>query len=170
MKKVIVGIVMLATGNMTSGVDFTQLLTQDDIEFQEFENSIGVALGSELESEWPWGSYNQWQCFSVENLIYDCANYDSGTLVPSLSVATEHEIFLFDVHVEDRLDCEQTLMQWRALINRGRDVCIFAAQMPDVDIEPDGSRPQSLWYINRIKGVDGYWNLFDESPEFQGEN
>jgi hypothetical protein len=72
--------------------------------------------------------------------------------------------------VGDRLDCEQTLSQWRALIDGGREVCIFVAHMPDVDMELDVDRPQSLWYINRIKGVGGYWNLFEESPEFQTEN
>ena len=151
------------------GLTYGELLTQEDLEFQELDNSNGVALGSVHRSEWPWGSYNQWQCFSIENLSYDCANYDNGTLVPSLSVITDREIFLFDVHVEDRLECEQTLWQWRALIDRGREVCIFAAHMPDVDMESGGDRSQSLWYINQIKGVGGYWNLFEKSPEYQDE-
>lgn len=89
---------------------------------------------------------------------------------PRLSVETENEILFFDVHVEDRLDCEQTLAHWRDLIKGGREVCIFAAHVPYVDMDSDGDRPQSLWYINRIKGVGGYWNLFEESPEYQTEN
>lgn len=158
---------LLAVCISAVGFTYNELLTKDDVDFQELDNSNGVALGSVLKSEWPWGSYNQWQCFSIENLSYDCADYDNGTLVPSLRVTTDREILLFDVHVEDRLECEQTLLQWRALIDHGREACIFAAHMPDVEMESDGDRPQSLWYISRIKGVGGYWNLFEESPEFQ---
>lgn len=167
MKSLIVGLGLLAVCASASGFMYTQLLTQDDIEFQEFDNAQGVALGSELKNEWPWGSYNQWQCFDISMLTYDCADYDYGTLVPSLRLDTEQEILHFDVHVEDRLDCQQTLSQWRSLIDRGNEVCIFAAHMPDVDMGLDGNKAQSLWYINRLKGVDGYWNLFEESPEFR---
>lgn len=170
MKKMIVALVLFAVCISAVGFRYSELLTQEDIEFQELDNSNGVALGAEIESEWPWGSYNQWQCFSVENLRYDCADYDNGTLVPSLSIVTQQELLLFDVHVEDRLDCKQTLSQWRTLIDGGREVCIFAAHMPDVEMESDGDRPQSLWYINRIKGVRGYWNLFEEDPGFRTEN
>lgn len=138
------------------------------MEFQRIDNANGVALGSELKSEHPWGSYNQWQCFHMSQVEFTCADYDHGNLVPSISVTTESDLFLFDTHVEDRLDCEQTLSAWRQLLVGGSEVCIFAAHMPDVDLDSDGRLPQSLWYISRLKGVGGYWNLFEESPEFRG--
>ena len=170
MKKIIIGAVLLIFCILLSGFVYTQLLTQEDIEFQEFDNAQGAALGSISKIDWPWESYNQWQCFSIKKLNYDCADYVNGALVPSLRVETQQEIFLFDVHVEDRLDCEHTLAQWRTLIGGGQEVCIFAAHMPDVDIDAENGKPQSLWYINRLKGVDGYWNLFEESSEFRDQN
>lgn len=128
------------------------------------ENTQGVALGSADKSEWPWGSYNHWQCFELENLKLDCSIYDQKTLVPSIIAETADRIFFFDVHVEDRLPCIQTLDKWHGLMNGGKEACIFAAHMPDVDgLEPG----QSLWYINRIKGLNGYWNLFEESLEYR---
>ena len=167
MKKIIVALGLFMVCGSVAGFTYSELLSQEDIEFQELDNSKGVALGSAFESELIWGSYKQWKCFGVENLSYDCADYDNGPLVPSLSVEAEHETLIFDVHVEDRLDCEQTLAQWRTLINGGSEACIFAAHLPDVDMESGGVRPQSLWYINRIKGAGGYWNLFQESLEPQ---
>ena len=166
MKKIISGTVLLTFCILLSGFVYTQFLTQEDIEFQEFDNAQGAALGSAPKMQWPWESYNQWQCFSIEKLNYDCADYDNGTSVPSLRIEAEQDIRLFDVHVEDQLDCEQTLDRWRALIDGGQEVCIFAAHMPDVDLDDEGGKPQSLWYINRIKGINGYWNLFEESTEF----
>lgn len=145
---------------------YSQLLSDEDIEFQRIDNERGVALGSELRSEHPWGSYNQWQCFSLEMVEFECADYDYGTLVPSLRVESEEEIFLFDTYVEDLLDCEQILSIWRNLVSGGKEVCVFAANMPDVDLGLDQNRPQSLWYINRLKGIGGYWNLYEASPAY----
>ncbi|HMN69207.1 MAG TPA: hypothetical protein PKC28_11760 [Bdellovibrionales bacterium] len=167
MKKYIVALGVLVGCASAFGFTYAQLLSENDMEFQRIDNANGVALGSELKSEHPWGSYNQWQCFHMSQIELTCADYDHGTLVPSISVATEREIFLFDTHVEDRLDCEQTLSSWRRLLAGGSEACIFAAHMPDVDLDSDGDLPQSLWYINRLKGVGGYWNLFEESLEFQ---
>lgn len=166
MKRWMVVIFSFAICVSASGFVYTQLLSDDDLEFQRIDNENGVALGSELRSEHPWGSYNQWQCFSLEKVKFDCVDYDHGTLVPSIRVESEGEIFLFDTYVEDRLDCEQTLSRWQNLAAGGREICVFAAHMPDVDLDLDQNRPQSLWYINRLKGAGGYWNLYESSPVY----
>ncbi len=166
MKKWIALFCLFAICASASGFVYTQLLSDDDLEFQRIDNDNGVALGSALRSEHPWGSYNLWQCFSLEIVEFDCADYDHGTFVPAIRAETEREVFLFDTHVEDRLDCEQTLLKWRDLVLGGKEICVFAAHMPDVDLDLDQNRPQSLWYINRLKGVGGYWNLYESSPEY----
>lgn len=168
MKRCLLALGVLIGCASAFGLTYAQLLSENDLEFQRIDNASAVALGSELTSEHQWGSYNQWQCFNMSQIELTCADYDHGTLVPSIRVATEREIFLFDVHVEDRLDCEQTLSAWRKLLVGGIEACIFAAHMPDIDLDLDGELPQSLWYINRLKGVGGYWNLFEESPQFRG--
>jgi hypothetical protein len=119
MKKIFIVLGLMVGCATAFGIVYSQLLTEEDIEFQENENAQGVAMSSLDESEWPWESYNQWQCFDVSSISYERA-----------------------------------------------EVCIFAANMPDVDMDDGGDKPQSLWYINRIKGAGGYWNLFEESLEF----
>ncbi len=163
MRNLVAGLLIFSACVSASGRMYTWLLSQEDADFQEFSNAQGSALSSEVESERPWESFNEWKCFGTVTLDFDCVEYDHGLMVPTLSVETEQEIFHFDVHVEDRLDCNATLKQWRALVAEGREVCVFAAQVPDVEMGLDGSKPQSLWYINRVKGEGGYWAPFDES-------
>lgn len=166
MKKWIAAFCLFAVCASASAFVYAQLLSEDDLDFQEIDNNYGSALSSGLQSSNHWESYNQWQCFNLEMVKFDCVDYDNGTLVPSIRVESQKEVILFDTHVEDRLDCEQTLSRWKNLAAGGREVCIFAAHMPDVDLGLDEGRPQSLWYINRLKTVGGYWKLFEESPEF----
>lgn len=143
------------------------LLAESDLEFQKTDNTQGPALGSTLLQEGGWASYNQWQCFSLEDAIMDCAVYDDGALVPSIRIETPKHTYLFDTHVEDKLSCSETLEKWNELAGNGTEICVFAAQMPDVDFGNDEQIQQSLWYINRIKMSGGYWNLFEESQEIK---
>lgn len=166
MKSWIAAFCLFAICISASALVYSRLLSDEDIEFQRLDNENGVALGSELQSEHPWGSYNQWQCFRLETVEFVCADYDYGTLVPSLRVESDEEVFLFDTYVEDRLDCKQTLLHWQNLTVGGREICVFAAHMPDVDLDLDQNKPQSLWYINRLKGAGGYWNLYEASPTY----
>ncbi len=161
MKKVIIVISLFAVCTTASAFVYTQVLSEDDLVLEQIDNENGTAMSSVPESENPWESYNQWQCFDMATVEFTCAVYDLDTLVPSLRVETASEVFLFDTHVEDRLDCEQTLSIWRDLVSGGKEICVFAAHMPDVDLDLDQNRPQSLWYINRLKGANGYWNLHE---------
>lgn len=167
MKKVIIIFSLLAICATASAFVYTQLLSEDDLVFEQIENENGTAMSSVPESENPWESYNQWQCFDMAVVEFTCAAYDQDILVPSLRVETASEVFLFDTHVEDRLSCEQTLQIWQNLAAGGKEICIFAANMPDVELELDNNKPQSLWYINRIKGANGYWDLRAPSSEHE---
>lgn len=159
MKKIIVVFSLFAVCATASAFVFTQALSEADLEFERNNKENGAALSSAFDSEFQWESYNQWQCFEMASVEFTCADYDHGSLVPALRVEVESEIFLFDTHVEDRLNCEQTLQRWRNLTAGGKEFCIFAANMPGVNLELDHNKPQSLWYINRIKGAGGYWDL-----------
>jgi hypothetical protein len=166
MKRWMVVIFSFAICASASAFVYTHLLSEDDLEFQTIDNNNGSALSSSLQSDSHWESYNQWQCFNLEMVKFDCADYDHGTLVPAIRAETESEVFLFDTHVEDRLDCEQTLSRWQNLAAVGREICIFAAHMPDVDLGLDQHKRQSLWYINRLKGAGGYWYLYESSSVY----
>ena len=145
-----------------SAYAFTELISYEDIVFQEQFYARGEALSSSDDSEFKWESYNQWQCFKTDQLFFECVEYDSEIFVPSISVETDADIFHFDVHVEDKLDCQQTINIWKKLFQFGPQACIFAANLPDVDFDVENGKPQSLWYIQRLKGVQGYWDLNSE--------
>ena len=100
-------------------------------------------------------------CASASGFVYTQLLSDED-----LESESEEEVFLFDTYVEDRLDCEQTLLRWQNLAAGGREICIFATHMPDVDLGLDQNKPQSLWYINRLKGAGGYWSLYESSPAY----
>lgn len=161
MKKVIIIFSLFAVCATASAFVYTQVLSEDDLAFEQIDNENGTAMSSVPDSENPWESYNLWQCFDMATVEFTCAVYDQDTLVPSLRVETTSEVFLFDTHVEDRLSCEQTLQIWQNLASGGKEICIFAASMHDVELELDNNKPQSLWYINRIKGANGYWDLHE---------
>jgi hypothetical protein len=143
----------------SSGDIYTRLLTQYDLDFQERDNEDGPELSSIIGSKLPWESYNKWQCFGLADTHYDCSVYGDDLLVPNIIVETPQHIFHFDTHLDDNFECEQTLSHWRDLIDGGEELCIYAAQMPNVDLGQDEGRSQSLWYIDQIKGAAGYWGL-----------
>lgn len=152
-----------------SGYGFvrSELLEESDIHWQQINNFQGPALGDTLIYEGGGASYNKWQCFPFHNANLECATYDEDTLVPSIRVEADNHTYLFDTHVEDRLSCNETLQKWAELASDGNEVCILAAQMPDMDFGVEKDRQQSLWYINQIKLASGYWNLFSESEEYK---
>ena len=166
MKKWVVAFCLFSICASASAFVYTHLLSEDDLDFQTIDNNNGSALSSGLQSDSHWESYSQWQCFNLEVVKFDCVDYDHGTLVPAIRAEAESEVFLFDTQVEDRLDCEQTLSVWRDLVSGGSEICMYAAHMPDVELGLDQNKPQSLWYINRLKGAGGYWNLYESSPTY----
>lgn len=169
MKKWIALFVFVVFCVSASAFMYSNLLGQDDLEFQIIDNENGVAIGSGLQNEDSWESYNQWQCFELEKIKFDCAEYDYGKLVPSIRVESKEGVMLFDTHVEDKLNCLQTLSVWRDLVNGGREICILAAHMPDVDLGTYQEKPQTLWYITKLKGVGGYWNVTGVSADFNAK-
>jgi len=166
MKKWVVTFCLFSICASASTFFYRNLLVEDDLDYQTIDNNNGSALSSGLQSDSHWESYNQWQCFNLTVVEFYCVDYDRGTLVPAIRAEAESEVFLFDTHVEDRLDCEQTLLVWRDLVLGGTEICAFAAKVPAVDLGLDENKPQSLWYIRRLKGTNGYWDLFESSPEY----
>lgn len=147
------------------GFVYNQLLSDCDLAIEPSDNEQGVAIGSELLSEQPWRSYNRWNCFALEMVNFECADYNYGNLVPSVRVESEEEIFFFDTYLNDRRDCAQTLSLWQTLVEGGREISLLAAHMPDVEMSLDQGKPQRLWYIKRLKGLRGYWGAVESWPE-----
>ena len=114
-----------------------------------------------------WESFNQWQCFSKEQLYFECVNYDENTLVPSIRVETDVESLFFDLHVEDNFACEETLAIWDDLFQGGAEFCVYAAHMKSFDLDKDeeSQKVQTLWYIEKLKGHSGYWDIYKPQRE-----
>jgi len=144
-----------------SAFGFITLLDESDFGMQQDDNQDGPALSSASNIDFQWESYNQWQCFSRDQITLDCAEYDESSMVPSIRAESASGIFFFDLHVEDGLLCENTLAEWRNLVNSGNETCIFAAHMPSVEmgVDENSNKQISLWYIDQIKGKGGYWAL-----------
>ncbi|MCM0605099.1 MAG: hypothetical protein KA715_03340 [Xanthomonadaceae bacterium] len=138
--------------------------------FELLESRPSIVSTNKHEN--PWESYDQWQCFSLNQITFECATYDRDTLVPSIKAKNDKGIIFFDVHVEDELHCEDTLIQWRDLVHGGSKICLLAAYMPDVDMGVDEAtkKPNSLWYIDQIKSRNGYWKLKDFSNDEESFN
>lgn len=136
---------------------FSNILTQEDFDMQREHFEDGPTMTS-VSGDWK--SYNQWQCFNVNQIEFDCAVYDyDKKLVPHLKIQYSSFRYEFDLHVEDGFDCRKTLETWADLMDGSREICIYAAFMPGVR-ETDYPSDWYLWYIHTIKTSNGYWNLF----------
>ncbi len=135
------------------------LLTSEDWKYQ-FNHGQIAELGSAIEEVESWESFNQWLCFSNQQIEFLCAVYDENTLVPSLFIENAYGIFLIDAHVEDRLDCQDTIEHWKELASSNPDICVFAAHMPQVKFDDESKKPRNLFYIKRLKTSLGYWDAY----------
>ena len=159
MKKIVLICIIVVFSFSTFG--YINILNDLDIQMQNEDTQVGPAMSSGLHQEFQWQSYNEWNCFPKTLLSFDCVIYDEDTEVPSIVYATDEMMYIFDLHVEDRKDCKSTLETWKALAPDDSQLCIYAAHMPAVDWA-EGEQNNSLWYINQIKGENGYWKLFDD--------
>lgn len=144
---------------------FNSLLTDDDFATAEYAYLGGPTLSSAEGEDTQWESYNQWQCFPSHGISFDCIEYEGGQFVPSLSTVTENGVIAFDIHLEDGISCDDTIPKWRELIGNGEEVCVFAAHIPTVEMATTDTsgKALSLWYIDQIKGQNGYWKIGDYS-------
>jgi hypothetical protein len=151
----------LLVGNVGAG-PFDSLLTWEDREMEREDFLDGPSLTSMSDHQVHWESFNQWQCFSKEQLYFECVNYDENTLVPSIRVETDVESLFFDLHVEDNFACEETLAIWDDLFQGGAEFCVYAAHMKSFDLDKDeeSQKVQTLWYIEKLKGHSGYWDIY----------
>lgn len=101
-----------------------------------------------------WESNPMWRCFEASEINLNCANYDDGIRVPSISVGQNGYELLFDAHPEDRLNCNETLKEWQNLLVSGEQFCIYSAEVP-TSIPED----LTLSYLSAIETSMGRWLL-----------
>jgi hypothetical protein len=157
MRQFLAAIVSISSLTSVSPLISSGLLTHADWEFQLKDNSEGPEMESRLDSPVVWSSFNQWQCFNDQQISFTCVKYDDGILVPNIEATIENEFLSFDVAFEAKLDCKATLASWNSLVQEGKEICVFAAKMNDFEAYGPDNKRQSLWYIKKIKGINGYW-------------
>lgn len=123
--------------------------------------SAQPTLTSTIQSKIQWDSYSQWMCFRRQQVKPHCTIYDKTILVPSIRVESNERVLYFDLHVGDSDNCKSTLSEWTVLIKNSPEICIFGAYMPGVDMgeDPKSGKPNSLWYIEKIKTKNGEWTI-----------
>ena len=139
---------------------YADLLNEEDQEWIYSLNQEGPYMTSAPGAEKAWESYFEWLCFSRKSIELSCVTYDEDTLVPSISAVDKNHTYLFDLHVEDGLECQSVLHSWHQLIDDAQ-ICVMAALMPGA-FESDPRT--SLWYMNAIKTTEGYWILEENLP------
>ena len=134
--------------------------------------TFAPSMTSTINDSSPWESYAEWQCFSIQDIQFECAVYTDDTTEPSIVAKTQVGTLFFDVYSEDELNCDETLNQWRALVADGKRICILAAQRPNLNLGTDSNgNPNSLWYLESIKGKHGYWDITEHSAIYsENEN
>ncbi|NDG28252.1 MAG: hypothetical protein EB120_13885, partial [Proteobacteria bacterium] len=139
------------------------LLTEEDIGLEETQEA--PALSSMLDTENPWKSYNQWQCFDARDVtptfmghFLDPEDRSEEMRTPALQVELPEETLVFDLEPEDLkfMDCEdcpsKIFENWREWLDRERAICIYAAHLQDLNAD------ESYWILSKIKTSRGYWS------------
>jgi hypothetical protein len=131
----------------------SQILTKQDIEYQNFTNSDGRILGSALDDPEYWESYNQWLCFPSAEIVEtktEIHGHWQQTYILGASLGNQY--FEFDVPLELNWDFEKVRQEWVGLLANTSEVCILGAFLQSQ------KNDESLWIIQQIKTENGYWS------------
>jgi hypothetical protein len=105
-------------------------------------------------------SYNEWKCFSVENMTLTCTEHEMPEVVktPMIAVYDGDETLEIETSPVDGVHCENTLKVWEELLQEEEKFCVLAAYLQDLPHENyGGTQYRSLWIIDSLKTRNGYW-------------
>lgn len=137
------------------------LLSQEDRDLENLDRQEQPVLSSALDSDFYWESFNEWQCFSTENIQFECTELDHGVqYVPTMRISRNEELFDFSLDPEHELDCKGILNEWSALLEHEGSFCTYAAYLQDLpndSFEAEGINFWGLWIVSQVKSRKGYW-------------
>jgi len=159
---------------------YLELLTSGDWEFEKADRDDGSALSSPIGQSPRWESFNEWQCFSTQNIHLECTELDDGSIqVPTLRVGRAGHILDFSMDPEPSFDCEQVRMDLIDLLDQEDSFCVYAAHLQEHPSENFGDPDViswNLWIMSQVKTQKGYWTNEDlsvkenEEPELDDES
>jgi len=136
-------------------IDYYDILSEADLAQEEIESTAHPALSAAYDEEPYWQSFNKWMCFPAEAVQTYCAEIDYGqSYLPTFRVSDDkHHFYEFDLDPTPNLNCDETLSQWRELLENQRSFCVYAAYLQDLDDE------RELWVVDTIKSSRGLWSI-----------
>ena len=145
----------------------TALLNEYDYARMENDFTHGPALSAPLNGSPYWATYNQWLCFSTQNIeiSYVEAEYGEIRKLPTLHVTEGSHFFEFSMDPEPAPDFDNITEKWKALLKDEAEFCVYAAPLQELDASnyDTSAESASLWIIYQLKTAKGYWNF--ESDE-----
>jgi hypothetical protein len=122
------------------------ILDESDYEFMREDNKSPALSIPDKNFK----SYNKWQCFDVDDIQFLLAeiDYNGWHKIPSIKIGSMN----FDLDPDINWDIEKVSNYWSDLVDGSRSICIFGAYLQIDD------NKNSLWYIQKIKTSNGYWD------------
>lgn len=141
------------------------LLNKEDMGRVSLEVEHGPALSAPLDALPRWESFNNWFCFSTENIQLECTEIlDTHEFVPTVSVTRDSIRFDFSLDAEPVVDCANVKANWEYLLQDQPSFCVFAAFLqnsPPDDLGIDAIKNWSIWITRTIKSKKGYWDAYE---------
>jgi len=137
------------------------LLTEEDYrQEQDDSKTPAVTAAPDVDGKIAWKSFNQWQCFPVSQLKFECDPDSEGqeTCYPHLIVEQDGSVFDFQFLTPgDNLKSAVVLDRWNSLVANEESFCVYGAYLPDVS----DSR-EAVFSVDRLKTAKGYWDYDSE--------
>lgn len=159
---------ILTTIFLTSSFAFInehyQVLTKEDFDMAHEDNKTSAISWPQSDGSFV-ESFNKWQCYSTDQIKLSTVEIEDheSKCVPSIEIAHDNFVQLFDIDNEENWDCEKILDDWNELIKNQRSICLFGAF---VQYETSNI---FLWDLEKIKTENGYWDRVEEAELIQGK-
>ncbi len=151
----------LSDSSSTKCLDVNPLLSPEDLIHEKNDREQGPALSSATNDPKQWETYNQWMCFDTSQIQLDSIDIKSDANWrpwPQITVTTVGQRFNISPETDLNINTEETLKNWRALLNDSKEICLYAAFLQYLD---EDEMPDSLWVLEDVKTENGYWHVND---------
>jgi hypothetical protein len=163
MKKQLVCITALfvaATSLSMYRAPYRDLLSEEDYRREEEGSKTPAVTAPSRDGIVDWKSFDQWQCFSTDQLKTECDPDEDGQDIcyPHLIVEQGADVFDFQLLTPgDYLNSNWILSRWHSLLTDEDSFCVYSAYLPDIS-----SPHESVFSIDQLKTVKGYWEYGSE--------
>jgi hypothetical protein len=127
----------------------------------ELEKQLFPAMSSPNNHPIQWESYNEWTCFSINNVMLSTTgiNYEGEERqIPSFRVLKEKMNAYYELSPSYKWEVEEIMRNWESLLENENFICFLAALLPASHHTGD----YELWYITKLKTLRGDWDEENE--------